>query len=116
MSDVAKPADQRDLKTRLLEWFFGQDLATKMLVFICAGIYFGISVGVPTLRSWMHEDMDKISATHRETMNAVIKSWDEHNDRTINAFKEDQERDQKLMERLLGDKHVAAGDEAFARP
>ena len=115
MSEVTKP-DSRDWKTRLFDWFLGLDLATKLLVYICFGIYFGISVGVPTVRRWMNEDMDKISASHRETMNSVIKSWDGHVEKTIEAFRADQERDQKLMERLLGEKHVAAGDETLARP
>lgn len=110
--------ENRDWKARLFDWFLGLDLATKLLVYICFGIYFGISVGVPTVRRWMNEDMDKISATHRETMNSVIQSWDRHNENTIEAFKSVHERDQKLLERLLGDKHVATGDadDALARP
>ena len=116
MTNVPPDADTRSWPIRLINWFLGQDLSTKLLVYICAGVYFSIAFGGPKVRSWMNEDIDRITGAHHETMTKVIESWDRHNQKTIEAFREDQERDQKLLERLLGEKRVAAGAGPLARP
>lgn len=95
------PPPATDLKSnvvmRIVDWFLGLDTGSKLLVALCVGIAYY----VPWVRACMKEDIQGIHQTHRDTVTEMVKSWDSHVDKTIEAFREDQARDQALIEKFV---------------
>lgn len=111
MSESTFPSNPKiDWRARTLDWAFTQGPGTVLLFAMCVGLWYGIPWG----RACMKEDMQAIQAIHRENMAEVVQAWDRHIDKTITAFKDDQERDAKMLERaqqlnerLLNERGVA---------
>lgn len=102
------PPPSLDLKTMglfTLRWFLGRDLSTMLLLLNLGGGVYVARTGIPTMRSWLKEDISTLNQSHRENVNEVIESWDRHMDLTIEAFKADQERDARLLDKLI-EKHA----------
>lgn len=112
------PTEKIDWRARGIEWMLSQGPSAVMLAAMCVGIWYGIPWG----RSCMKEDMNSIQAAHKENIAEVVKAWNLQIDKTIEAFKADQERDarmleraQQINERLLNDRRDALPD-GLARP
>ena len=101
MSADKPPREPIDWKARGLDWVFNQGISTILLLLICGAMWYGI----PWARTCMKEDMREIHETHKAAI-----------DKTIDAFKEDQERDQRLIEKLMSGKHLVPGEAMIARP
>lgn len=86
-----------DWKSRGLDWLFTQGVSTILLLLICFGLWYGI----PWARMCMKEDLREIHTHNKDALDNLIKTWDSHVDKTIEAFKEDQERDQQLLDRVM---------------
>ncbi len=92
-----KPRQPIDWKSRGLDWVFSQGVSTVLLMLICFGLWYGI----PWARTCIKEDLREIHSANKEALDSVIQTWNSHVDKTINAFKEDQARDQELLDRVL---------------
>lgn len=86
-----------DWRARSLDWAFQQGVSTVLLLLLVFGLY----QGIPWARSCMKEDMREIHEANSQSIDKLIKNGDDHLDKTIQAFQEDQARDQRLLEDLL---------------
>ena len=91
MSADKPPREPFDMRAGFFSWATSQGPSTVLLFLICAGLWYGI----PWARTCMKEDMQQIHESHKTTVDAVIKSWDSHVEKTIGAFQADQDRDQR---------------------
>lgn len=76
---------------RGMDWLFSQGVSTVLL----GALAFGLWYGIPWARACMKEDLTQI-----------LQSTERNIDKTVEAFKEDQTRDQDLIDHLLERKRV----------
>lgn len=106
MSADKPPREPIDYRAGLFSWATSQGPSTTLLCLICVGLWYGI----PWARTCMKEDMQQIHEAHKASIDALIKSADTHIEKTIEAFTADQERDQRVMDRLIEKQRVASGE------
>jgi hypothetical protein len=97
MSGPLNPFPQIDWKARSLDWMFQQGVSTILLLLLVFGLY----QGIPWARACMKEDIMEIHSANAKSIDKLIENGDVHLDKTIQAFQEDQARDQRLLEDLL---------------
>lgn len=109
--------DYKSMGLYTLKWFLGRDLSTMLLLLILGGGVYAARTGIPTVRTWLKEDISNLNKSHNDNVKEVIESWDRHVDKTIEAFREDQERDSRLLDKLLDKRgHVAPEANGLASP